>query len=103
MGMTYVPPLPSSIRRLFRRLFSRERYVTHALLARLPLTPKGPLDLHALSTPPAFILSQDQTLNINIESLVCDWYESHTEQLKIIVFLAAWWYSIGKVQPAFPL
>jgi len=22
-----------------------------------------PLDLHALSTPPAFILSQDQTLN----------------------------------------
>jgi len=24
----------------------------------------NPFDLHALSTPPAFILSQDQTLNI---------------------------------------
>jgi len=27
-----------------------------------------PLDLHALSTPPAFILSQDQTLKKNIYS-----------------------------------
>ena len=37
--------------------------VTHALLTRPPLTPKGSLDLHVLGTPPAFILSQDQTLN----------------------------------------
>ena len=36
--------------------------VTHALLTRPPLTPKGSLDLHVLGTPPAFILSQDQTL-----------------------------------------
>ena len=28
----------------------------------------NPLDLHALSTPPAFILSQDQTLNKNENS-----------------------------------
>jgi len=28
----------------------------------------NPLDLHALSTPPAFILSQDQTLNKKIQS-----------------------------------
>jgi hypothetical protein len=38
------------------------------LLSRPPLaaTPKGalPLDLHVLGTPPAFILSQDQTLQI---------------------------------------
>ena len=40
------------------------RQVTHALLTRPPLTiPKNsPFDLHVLSTPPAFILSQDQTL-----------------------------------------
>ena len=36
--------------------------VTHALLTRPPLTTKGSLDLHVLGTPPAFILSQDQTL-----------------------------------------
>ena len=42
------------------------RQVTHALLTRPPLTfgasSSGPFDLHVLSTPPAFILSQDQTL-----------------------------------------
>ena len=41
--------------------------VGHALLTRSPLSPPGkarwiPFDLHVLSTPPAFILSQDQTL-----------------------------------------
>ena len=34
------------------------------LLTRLPLTPKGPLDLHVLGLPPAFVLSQDQTLKL---------------------------------------
>ena len=44
------------------------RQVFHALLTRPPLTHKSlgfnmsPFDLHVLSTPPAFILSQDQTL-----------------------------------------
>ena len=44
------------------------RQVTHALLTRPPLKFKSlgfiklPFDLHVLSTPPAFILSQDQTL-----------------------------------------
>jgi hypothetical protein len=42
------------------------------LLTRSPLSP-GPkprfsLDLHVLSAPPAFVLSQDQTLR---EELVC--------------------------------
>ena len=37
---------------------------SHALLTRLPLTPKGPLDLHVLGLPPAFVLSQDQTLKL---------------------------------------
>ena len=42
--------------------------VAYALLTRLPLTSViasyyfGPFDLHVLSTPPAFVLSQDQTL-----------------------------------------
>ena len=44
------------------------RQVTHALLTRPPLKQLiasyslSPLDLHVLGTPPAFILSQDQTL-----------------------------------------
>ena len=37
-------------------------YVTYVLLTRSPLTPKGSLDLHVLSPPLAFALSQDQTL-----------------------------------------
>ena len=42
--------------------------VAHALLTRPPLEHLGasssmsPLDLHVLGTPPAFVLSQDQTL-----------------------------------------
>jgi hypothetical protein len=37
---------------------------SHALLTRPPLTPKGSLDLHVLGLPPAFVLSQDQTLKL---------------------------------------
>ena len=43
--------------------------VTHVLLTRSPLksweasSPINPLDLHVLGTPPAFVLSQDQTLH----------------------------------------
>ena len=40
---------------------------SHALLTRLPLTPKGPLDLHVLGLPPAFVLSQDQTLRLKVQ------------------------------------
>ena len=44
--------------------------VTNALLTRSPLSNRiatiTPFDLHVLSTPPAFILSQDQTLRKNI-------------------------------------
>ena len=47
------------------------RQITHALLTRLPLTnlcittPTSSFDLHVLSTPPAFVLSQDQTLMLS--------------------------------------
>ena len=50
----------------FQMLFLSERQVTHALLTRPPLSfkasSKASFDLHVLSTPPAFVLSQDQTL-----------------------------------------
>ena len=50
------------------------RQVTHVLLTRPPLIrfPKetSSLDLHVLSTPPAFILSQDQTLNLKVYSIL---------------------------------
>ena len=56
----------------FRPLSPSERQVAHVLLTRPPLNfkfvipknsnPKVPFDLHVLGTPPAFILSQDQTL-----------------------------------------
>ena len=57
----------------FPVLFPTERKVAHALLTRPPLEhlPKylSPLDLHVLGTPPAFVLSQDQTLAFNPLSL----------------------------------
>src|SRR5690606_38130586 len=37
---------------------------SHALLTRLPLSIAGALDLHVLGLPPAFVLSQDQTLKL---------------------------------------
>src|ERR1700704_3696764 len=67
------PPHPmqdmiiSGISHPFRQLSQSEGQITHVLLPRSPLEypPKGafPLDLHVLSTPPAFVLSQDQTLH----------------------------------------
>ena len=53
----------------FRLLSPSRRQVVYALLTRLPLDSKEasfslfPFDLHVLSTPPAFVLSQDQTLH----------------------------------------
>ena len=41
----------------------RIRQVAHVLRTRSPVALAGPLDLHVLSTPPAFVLSQDQTLH----------------------------------------
>ena len=51
------------------------RQVIHALLTRPPLSqssvrklPTASFDLHVLGTPPAFILSQDQTLMLKFVS-----------------------------------
>src|SRR5690606_5896518 len=48
----------------FTRTIPQRRARSHALLTRPPLAPKGSLDLHVLSLPPAFVLSQDQTLKL---------------------------------------
>ena len=58
----------SRISHTFMRLSRRRGQVTHVLLTRSPLIHThqkegaSPFDLHVLSTPPAFVLSQDQTL-----------------------------------------
>ena len=56
----------SGISHRFQQLSQSQGQVTHVLLTRSPLTtrasPRSPFDLHVLSTPPAFVLSQNQTL-----------------------------------------
>ncbi len=52
----------------FGKLFRTLRQITHVLRTLSPLqlnniaTVQSPFDLHVLSTPPAFVLSQNQTL-----------------------------------------
>ena len=46
----------------FPRVSQTVRQVTYVLLTRSPLGIATSFDLHVLGTPPAFILSQDQTL-----------------------------------------
>ena len=53
----------SDISSAFAELSQCRGQVSYVFLTRAPLTPKGPFDLHVLGTPPAFILSQDQTLH----------------------------------------
>ena len=62
----------------FQLLSPSTGQVTHALLTRPPLSYESlgfiitPFDLHVLSTPPAFILSQDQTLMLMFDNtIVC--------------------------------
>ena len=54
------------ISRSFLLLSPAQGQVTYVLLTRSPLISKrDSFDLHVLGTPPAFILSQDQTLDKN--------------------------------------
>ena len=59
--MRYYPQFPRTI--------PQKRARSHALLTRPPLAPKCSLDLHVLGLPPAFVLSQDQTLKLKAPSL----------------------------------
>ena len=54
--MGYYRPFPDAIPHLGVRSI--------ALLALSPLSPKASFDLHVLAMPPAFNLSQDQTLQL---------------------------------------
>ena len=53
----------SSVSDRFQTLSSAQRVDSHVLLTRSPLKLKLSYDLHVLGVPPAFILSQDQTLH----------------------------------------
>ena len=64
---TEVPVVLSGISTPFGELFRSPGQITHVLRTRAPLYSSlrtFPLDLHVLGTPPAFVLSQDQTLQL---------------------------------------
>ena len=63
-----LPDTSCGISSRFQLLSPSEGQVAHTLLTRPPLShskqaPSASFDLHVLGTPPAFVLSQDQTLN----------------------------------------
>ena len=66
--------ISSGISLVFTRLSQSTGQVVYALLTRSPVyyfnELKIPLDLHVLSTPPAFTLSQDQTLQNKVIKLL---------------------------------
>ena len=79
-----LPVVSCGISTTFAVLSPCKGQVAHALLTRPPLEQcifdsirklrlrrMSPLDLHVLGTPPAFVLSQDQTLPFNPLTLSC--------------------------------
>ena len=73
---TEVLKILSGISSPFGGLSPIRRQITHALLTRAPLyylqqAKEFSYDLHVLSTPPAFILSQDQTLQLKYIICAC--------------------------------
>ena len=77
---------------------------SYALLTRPPLCPKTSFDLHVLSIPPAFILSQDQTLHFEFVALFdCFLLQSchflYLTQVLVVYCLSN--YNIFKVRCAF--
>ena len=89
------------------------RQVPHALLTRPPLSHikrtrrivlHASFDLHVLSTPPAFILSQDQTLVKNLwskwrlaMSSIEDWWPNIISQRLIVILLLPFFKTIFTV------
>ena len=57
--------ISSGITYPFGQLSQSPGYISDSLLTRSPLCIATPCDLHVLATPPAFRLSQDQTLQLN--------------------------------------
>ena len=79
----------SGITAPFETLFRNPRYVTYLFLTLSPLTYLSvtqlicPFDLHVLAMPPAFILSQDQTLQFVLKYLPFGRILTLWNQLKI--------------------
>ena len=78
----------------FQLLSPCMRQVTHALLTRPPLSQisvrklqSASFDLHVLSTPPAFILSQDQTLILKCFSWILKSLLAYKENPFYLVFV----------------
>ncbi len=83
--MTQRPWAPCGISHPFEWLSPTQGQVTHVLLTRLPLYSPArrqafALDLHVLGTPPAFVLSQDQTLQFNPSHTPARCVRSHTQR-----------------------
>ena len=79
------------IRPSFPGLSHSAGQITHVLLTRSPLEyppPRWwafPFDLHVLSTPPAFVLSQDQTLQPqHTQTNACVVHKNKTKTIKIV-------------------
>src|SRR5437016_9027679 len=88
------PILTSGISSPFSELFQASRQIAHVLRTLAPLrlqniaTLKSAFDLHVLSTPPAFVLSQNQTLRI--KTLARFLSGRKTGQLLTVKTLQAW-------------
>ena len=72
--MRYYPEFPQAIPRL--------KAGSYVFLTRPPLDIATPLDLHVLGIPPAFNLSQDQTLQLIVK------LDTHRRSAKIVVLLS---------------
>ncbi len=103
------PPFPattfaivglSGISTPFEMLSQSLRQIIYALLTRAPLNERAssftPFDLHVLGTPPAFVLSQDQTLQFELPVSYC-WLKLIYRLLPAIT--TAIWLSKTKVTP----
>ena len=86
---TMPSPVTCGINPPFGGLSPISGQVAHVLLTLAPLTtqciatPNNPFDLHVLSTPPAFVLSQNQTL----QKKVCDTRGANRAYLPTIFFV----------------
>ena len=63
--MRYYQPFPAAIPQC-EAGYPRVTHPSATKLSSIRKLPLTPFDLHVLGTPPAFILSQDQTLMLNI-------------------------------------
>ena len=115
LSLPFLPPgcprgSVSGISPSFPGLSRSQGQVTHALLTRPPLNlPRhealtGPLDLHVLGTPPAFVLSQDQTLQLKPIKLTFPSRESPTVHFSRFSPFSQYFYianSFSFVNPSF--